>query len=64
MREHREREQATSYENLFRALMSKPIPREVVVFSERPLDLLRHGDEEGDPYVRWLAGRSGRRLST
>ncbi len=57
--EKHEREHATSYEVLFRELMRKPIPREGVVLS-KPLDLFRHGDEEDDPYMRWLAGRSGR----
>jgi hypothetical protein len=57
--EKREREDATSYEVLFRELMRKPIPQEGVVLS-KPLDLLRHGDEKDDPYARWLAGRSGR----
>ena len=38
--------------------MEKPLPREGFVLSKRPVDLLRRGDEEIDPYERWLAGLS------
>ncbi len=51
-------EHAASYEALFQELMQKPIPREGFVLSKRPLDLLRRGDVDVDPYERWLAGQS------
>lgn len=51
-----ERQQVASYEALYRELMRKPIPREGFVLPKRPLDLLRRGDEDVDPYERWLAG--------
>lgn len=55
-----ESEQAASYEALCRELMRKPVPREGFILPKRPIDLLRRGDEDIDPYERWLAGGAER----
>lgn len=44
-----------NYDALLREVMRKPIPQEGFVLPQRPVDRLRHVDEDMDPYKRGLA---------